>query len=169
MHGAVLIGTVALAACDGNSDNIVAGGNGGGTGGVEVPARYAFESNFVAGESSVAYQGQICRHVLITALTNAVRDAAEISGQEYRGQSVPYFGDTIVGAIASQDTAQILGLDLPVPAEVATLGDLCGTKHLVEKLAGNDTVTDHKDWNTEFEGVTGFSSAEDYARALIRE
>lgn len=172
MQGAVLVSAVALAACDGTSDNAVpGGGNGGGDGGsqVQVPARYEFQSAFAAGESSVAYQGQICRHVLITALTNAVRDAAEISGQEYRGNAVPYLDDTIVGAIADQDTAQILGLDLPVPAEVATLGDLCGTKHLVEKLAGNDTVTDHSDWNTQFEGVTGFSSAEEYARALIQE
>jgi len=171
MQGAVLVSAVALAACDGTSDNTVAG-NGGGNGGdsqVPVPDRYEFQSNFAAGESSVAYQGQICRHVLITALTNAVRDAAEISGQEYRGQSVPYFDDTIVGAIADQDTAQVLDLDLPVPADVATLGDLCGTKHLVQKLAGNDTVTDHRDWNTQFEGVSGFSSAEEYARSLIRE
>jgi hypothetical protein len=163
---AVLAGTAVFAACDGTSDNF---GSNPAPGGPEVPETYSFESNFVAGESSVSYQGQICRHVLITALTNAVRDAAEISGQEYRGESVPYLDDTIAGALAEQETAQILGLELPVPEDVATLGDLCGSKHLVEKLAGNDTVTDHDDWNNNFRGVDGFSSAEVYARSLIEE
>lgn len=162
---ALTAGAVLLAACDSNS-----GGFSPDPGdGVTVPDTYSFESSFVAGESSVSYQGQICRHVLINALTNAVRDAAEIQGTEYRGDAVPYFDDTIAGALADQDTAQVLDLDLPVPDDVATLGDLCGTKHLVQKLAGNDTVTDHRDWTTAFEGVDGFSSAEAYARALIEE
>ena len=136
---------------------------------LEVPARYAFNSNFIAGESSVSYQGQICRHVLITALRNAVEDQAEISGQEYRGNAVPYLDDTIVGARAEQQTQDILGTDLPQPPEHDTLGELCGSKHLDEKLAGNDTVTDFKDWNTEFQGVSGESSAEEFIRRLITE
>ena len=38
--------------------------------GLALPTQYEFESRFVAGESSVNYQGQICRHVLISALTH---------------------------------------------------------------------------------------------------
>lgn len=132
-----------------------------------VPATYSFESRFEAGTSSVNYQGQVCRQTLIIALDNAVRDASEISGSEYRGASVPYFDDTIAGTIAAENTQTVLGTTLPVPEAVDTLGELCGTKHLKEKFAGNDTVTDWKDWNTEFQGVTGQTSAEDFLRELI--
>lgn len=151
---ATAITTLVLAACS-DSD------------GLRVPAQYEFDSKFVEGESSVAYQGQICRHVLITALTNAVRDPDAISTEAYRGDNVPYFDDTIVGALAEQSTAQILGLQLPVPAGQGTLGELCGGKHLAEKYAGNDAVTDHRDWTTQFAGVNGYFNAETYFRDLL--
>lgn len=152
----------ALTAC--NSDN-----GSGSRNSLDLPAQYAFDSTFTTGESSVSYQGQICRHVLITALKNAVQDEVEIAGQEYRGDAVPYLDDTIVGARAAQQTQDILGTALPQPADHDTLGELCGTKHLDEKLAGNDTVTDFKDWNSEFQGVSGETSAEAFLRRLIRD
>lgn len=137
-------------------------------GALSVPDTYEFRSQFRA-ESSVNYRGQICRHTLITALTNAVRDENEIGKDAYQGDAVPYFDDTIAGTIAEQSTQTTLGTDLPVPESEDTLGKLCGTKHLVQKLAGNDTVTDYKDWNSGFQGVAGENSAEAYARRLIRE
>ena len=156
---ALAAAALALAACSDSNPE----------GGLNVPAQYEFASQFVDGVSSVSYQGQICRHVLISALDNAVRDAAEIAKTDYRGAAVPYYDDTIVGALAAQDTAQTLDLSLPVPEGQDTLGALCGSKHLDEKFAGNDTVTDHRDWNTQFEGVSGESSAEAYLRRLLQE
>lgn len=137
--------------------------------GLALPTQYEFESRFVAGESSVNYQGQICRHVLISALTQAVRDSDVISDPAYRGENIPYYDDTIVGARAEQSTQTTLGLDLPVPEGQDTLGELCGSKYLDQKFAGNDTVTDHRDWNTQFVGIEGEVSAEAYLRRLVRE
>ncbi|MDX1496304.1 MAG: DUF4856 domain-containing protein [Salinisphaeraceae bacterium] len=160
---------------DGGSDD---GGSddGDGSDGDTAPSTYEFESSFEAGESSVSYQGQICRQVLIIALKNAVEDATEIAKADYRsaggndGSAVPYFDDTIAGtALADASTQNILGLDLPVPEAHDTLGELCGTKFLKGKFAGNDTVTDWKDWNTEFQGVAGFSNAESYLRELLKQ
>lgn len=157
------LGSLALlAACSDTDGTIAVSGDE-----FMVPTTYSFESQFEAGASGVSYQGQVCRQTLIIALDNAVRDASEISSSEYRGSSVPYFDDTIAGDIAAQNTQTVLGTTLPVPEAVDTLGELCGTKHLKEKFAGNDTVTDWKDWNTEFQGVSGQSNAEAFLRDLI--
>ena len=154
----IMLAPLLLSACDNNN-----------TVGSEAKRTYTFESRFVAGESSVAYNGQTCRHTLITALTNAIKDEAEIAGAEYRGSSVPYFDDTIAGDLAAQSTEQILGTPLPVLSDQDTLGELCGTSFLKQKFAGNDTVTDWKDWNTQFQGVNGEVSAEAYLRRLLTE
>lgn len=134
---------------------------------------YAFESQFSADESSVKYNGQTCRHTLITALNNAVKDANEIEKNSYRSSgssgNVPYFDDTIAGNLAAQSTQNVLNTALPVLADHDTLGELCGSSFLKQKFAGNDTVTDWKDWNTEFLGVAGQDSAEAYLRQLLTE
>lgn len=154
----IMLAPLLLSACD--NDNTV---------GSETKRTYTFESRFESGVSSVAYNGQTCRHTLITALTNAVKDEDEIAKAEYRGNAVPYFDDTIAGDLAAQSTATILGTDLPVLETQDTLGELCGTSFLKQKFAGNDTVTDWKDWNTQFQGVTGEVSAEAYLRRLLTE
>ena len=99
---------LALVACGGGSGSL-------GSGNVDPPDQYVFDSVFVPGESSVVYREAVCHQTLIVALAGAVRDPQAIGDAAYRSDAIPYFDDT-GGAIAQRDVAAVLGLDAPVPA-----------------------------------------------------
>jgi len=130
-----------------------------GRGPLVVPATYAFESQFETGVSSVDHGGQAARQVLMHDITDyaaalttmvdgdegafadGVDDGEVVSGLEY------YF--SISAADRSSDPIR---LSTTPDTLQSTYGDLSGTAFLLEKLAGNDTTTDHQDWSTAFSG-----------------
>lgn len=154
---AATMGLWALAGCD----------SGGGE--VEVPETYGFESRFEPGTSSVAYSGQTARHLLIADLKAYVGSLTEqIDSGAFEptaeGDVTPrleYFF-SLEGADRAADPFL---LETEPPTLQSTYGDVSGSAYLLQKLAGNDTVTDHRDWSSEFAGWEGAGSPTALVRA----
>jgi hypothetical protein len=131
-----------------------AGNNGGGE--FQVPETYSFDSRFVEGESSVSYSGQTMRQVLISDLNSYISGLSDaIDGASFE----PTANGDVVAALDfyfrfdsdANGSTEILVETDPGAAQM-TYDDISSGKDLIGKLAGNDTVTDHKDWSTEFAG-----------------
>ena len=150
MRNLLLLGALALLALacddDGSTTNPGEGGEGEG---VAEDALYAFGSRFDEGRSSVSYTGQIHRHLLINdleseigALTSAIDDGSMVPAPgDVRDRLLFYFDfDGEVGG-ALQHT-----VTTSPPAEQATYGEV-SSKDLRGKLAGNDEVGQHVEWN----------------------
>jgi hypothetical protein len=111
--------------------------------------RYEFESEFVTGQSSVNYGGQIHRQVLIAELTSyigkltdAVDTTPPTDGQTLASLLFYYdFNSSTGGEVA-------LTIETDPPLLQAIYNDLGMNRLLRDKTAGNDTSTDHKVWNT---------------------
>lgn len=146
-----------------------AGSDEDGGGDVAVPDTYAFDSRFTPGTSSVSYGGQVARNVL------ALRLRSFIDGLDARiadGSYAPLGDDTMAETVLA-DLEYFFGNEAAARAEdphglsagtgltfaQETWGDLSGTAYLLEKVAGNDTSTDHRDWSTEFSGYAPSSTA----------
>jgi hypothetical protein len=121
---------------------------------VDIPDTYAFPSRGDASVDSVAYDGQVARHVLLGALE---RHLSGLTGRLNTG-FFPEPGD--VGAeldfyfAFDSETSGGLphGLSTSPPAAQVTFDDVSKGKDLVGKLAGNDPSTDHRDWSVAFAG-----------------
>lgn len=105
--------------------------------------------------STVAYEGQVARHVLIKDLSAFMGAAGE---RIDTGAWFPAEGE-VVGALNfyfrfDSETAGAESIALQTtPPPLQTAWEAFGSgKDLVGKIAGNDAVTDHKDWSTEFAG-----------------
>ncbi len=117
---------------------------------------YAFESRFDPGVESAAYRGQILRHVLIqemkgylSSLTSRI-DAGYTPAPGEVETDLLFYLDTVA------DVGDLVELESVAPdAEQVTFGDLSSGKNLLEKLAGNDPLTDHRDWSSSFDGWVG--------------
>lgn len=141
---------VTLAGCDGPTVS-------------NVPERYEFESRFVPGTSSVNHGGQTARHVLIEDLGSYIESLTEQidsgtfapSAEGEVTENLEYFFSA-PAADRSEDRFRLTTDPLPLQS---TYGELSGSAILVEKVAGNDTATDHRDWSTEFEGWSDASIA----------
>ena len=133
---------------------------------------YAFESRFVEGSSSVSYTGQTLRHALVTemkAYLGGVTDEIDAGYFPEPGEvqdDLLYYFETVaeVGGGAAL-------VAVPENTVQVTLDDIASGKNLVSKIAGNDSVTDHKDWSTEFAGweQDGVTSPESLVRTWISE
>ena len=128
---------------------------------------YVFESRFETGVSPVSKSGQAFRQILISELKSymsgltATIDATPPNAGETKAALEFYldFDSTTSGTIPLTITA--------TPATMQTaFNDVSSNKNLVGKVAGNDTVTDHKDWSTEFVGWPGGNG--DSPEALLR-
>ncbi len=132
-----------LAACGGGGDGTEAGPN--------LPDTYAFERG---GASTVAYTGQSTRQVLVEDLVGLLKS---ISGEVLGGQNLDRY-DTAEevyafltplyeqGGIADTSRAIpnfVADGDAMLQATYADFNDA----NLQSKTAGNDSVTDHADWN----------------------
>jgi len=146
---ATLLATTGLTACDD-------GGGTGDNGVIETPETYQFESAFEDGASSVSYSGQIARQVLISDLNDYISDLSDMIDA---GDFAPTSDGEVVGALdffyrfdsdANGDTA--IRLETDPPTLQSTYNDISSGKDLVGKTAGNDDVTDHKDWSMAFSG-----------------
>jgi hypothetical protein len=115
-----------------------------------VPASYTFASRFVEGASSVAYDGQTMRHLLIEDLKSYMGTlTAQIDGAQFE----PTAPTEVVAAFDYyfRFDSEIAGGDSPrlsttPAARQATYDAVSKGKDLVGKLAGNDSVTDAVDF-----------------------
>lgn len=148
-----------VAACGGDTD-----GENGDVDEVTLPSTYSFESRFEPETSSVSYSGQVARQVLVTDLKNYIGGLGEeIDTGAFEATDT----ETVVGALdfyfrfdSESDGSTSIGLETtPEPAQ-GSYTDISSGKDLVGKIAGNDSVTDHQDWSTEFVGWDGASSPE---------
>ncbi len=131
---------------------------------------YAFPSRDGSGTDSVAYSGQTFRHVLIADLKSYLGGlTASIDG----GSLTPASGQVRDDLLFWLEFDSSVGGDVPhrVTTEPAALqttyGDISSDKSLFEKLAGNDSVTDHRDWASEFAGWPGSGSPEALVRSWV--
>ena len=116
-----------------------------------VPDTYRFERD---GDSTVAYTGQTTRQVLIEDLVASMK---AISDDVLAGRNLESYGtpeDVLafltplyeLGGGANPNRALpilVFDGDSMLQSTYADLNDA----NLEEKLAGNDAITDHKDWN----------------------
>ncbi|MBT8495100.1 MAG: DUF4856 domain-containing protein [Deltaproteobacteria bacterium] len=141
----LLIAACALCAC-------------GDDGGLTVPDSYQFDSRYDDSQSSVGYTGQTLRHVLIADLNrqidgltarvdDAVTNGPLLAAGDVTGSLLFYyeFDSSVGGDVAIQMTAD-------TPFMQTTYSEISTGKNLVGKIAGNDSVTDHRDWSTDFVG-----------------
>lgn len=146
-----------------------------------VPTTYTFANS--AGESTVSYSGQIARHVLIEDLKSYI---GALTDRLLDGSFEPTAAGQVTDELnyylrfdgeANGDTPHRLSTSLP-PLQT-TYNDISTNKQLLDKLAGNDASTDHKNWTGgDFKGWAGaaspqalveawFKTIEDNALALV--
>lgn len=111
---------------------------------------YAFESNFVEGASSVAYDGQVFRQLLIEDLKTFVGRLGTIVDADSTGlfdteEEVIAALDFYYRFDASSEEEEILFSTTPESLQ-STWGEVSSGKDLVSKVAGNDASTDHREW-----------------------
>jgi hypothetical protein len=124
-----------------------------------APTSYAFDGA-VAGESNVSYSGQTHRHALIEALKTYVGSlTATVDRGDYEAGHAVTGADLFLRYNAAVAEELGHGLSYSMPAKQVRWGEL-NSKNIIEKIAGNDTLTDHRDWATEFAGWQGASSPE---------
>ena len=148
---------VVLAACAGCVEDNTTSGE------VAVAESYDFET--------ASYAGQTHRHLLISELKGYVSGLTDrIDG----GQYMPTNTDEVVDSLdfyfrfdSDSDGETAFTKTGALPLLETTFNDVARNKDLVSKLAGNDTVTDHKCWSatdtcasSEFEGWPGVESPE---------
>ena len=133
-----------------------------------VPSTYNFESRFNAGEESASYSGQVARQVLINDLNSVI--ASNLSAAKLlSGASTQQDFLAELNAYYEQGTAAIgdnqLRLTTTPATKQSTYNEISEGKNLVDKIAGNDSLTDHKDWDDgDFKGWDAVSP-----HALIQE
>jgi len=154
-------------------------GVGGGTGGaVSFDDPYDFESRFEPGVSAVSYSGQTFRHALIESMDNYIAGLTQrIDGS----QNPPQTQAELVAALdyyyAFDDAssgADTHGVTTMPGAAQSTWADISSGKDLQGKFAGNDSSTDHRDWDdgVSFAGWSDLTingnAAVDSPEALLR-
>ena len=121
-----------------------------------VPTTYTFESRFEPGTSSVSYSGQTMRQLLISDLNAYIGGQLEmdaltntnLTSQADFLSTLTFYADFDSDA----DGATPLLTTTTPDAKQMTFADVSSGKFLFEKLAGNDTKTDHKDWSVAYQG-----------------
>lgn len=119
----------------------------------EVPTVYDFDSRFGSG-SSVAYDGQVFRHLLIHdmskhlgALTKRIDNGFFPEPGEVAAELEFYFA---FDGATSGSLEHLASTD-PAPVQT-TYDDVSSGKDLVGKIAGNDAKGQHVDWSEAFVG-----------------
>ncbi|MDK1311464.1 DUF4856 domain-containing protein [Pseudoalteromonas ardens] len=124
---------------------------------------YDFISRFAEGESSVAYSGQIARHILIKELFNYIKSEQFVTDSKQGKDAILTELDKFY-AVSEEDFEGIWGeRDLTVvtdPAAQTKLTDISSHKDLNGKVAGNDAKGQHKDWKEDgsFAGWTAIAA-----------
>ena len=136
------------------------------------PSTYAFAN--VDGVSSVVYSGQVFRHLLISdvksyvlSLNERVETQVFVPGQVQ--DDLMFYMDSIkeidISMVPHLFETGIMSLIQK------NYGDVSSGKNLFEKIAGNDSSTDHVDWSVAFKGwrQEGVTSPESLVRTWIQE
>lgn len=158
-----------LVACAGGGT----GKDEGPTGPSSPPESYVFPSRFAEGDS-VAYDGQVMRHLLILDLRGHVDG---LTARIDQGALFPVEGEvaaeldfwfsfdsTTSGSVA-------IRTETDPPAAQAVWDDVSTGKDLVGKIAGNDPEGQHRDWSTAFAGweQPGVTTPESLVRTWFAE
>jgi len=136
---------------------------------IPTPDRYRFPSRDNPEVDSVAYEGQIFRHLLIGDLK------AHMAGftDRLNGGLIPEEGEIVAELEFYFEFDSAVGGPLAFSSNLngqalqTTYDDVGTGKDLVGKLAGNDPIGQHKDWSTEMVGWTaaGVSTPESLVRS----
>lgn len=130
---------------------------------LSIPASYNFESRFNTGEESVSYSGQVTRQVLIADLNTEISTKLEdrISAGTWNSDTSSADVLSVLNSYFASGTDAVGDNNLLLTTTPSTLqasyNDISSDKNLVGKLAGNDSVTDHQDWDNG--GFTGWTIA----------
>lgn len=163
LHMGAAIALVAGAAGCGDED--------GGSGPLQVPATYAFESQLDSGASSVSYTGQVLRQVLISDLAayiaaqdDAIRQGTAMPTED--GEVIADLNQFYFRLVSESHGERSILLTTEPAAKQTTYDDISSGKNIVEKLAGNDSETDHADWTMDFAGWSDASIATDHGGSI---
>ena len=172
-----LLSVGCLAACgDDGSVSAADGGLSEADAGADVDAgsqggedSYTFDSRFEPGTSPVSKTGQAFRHVLVAemksylgGLTTQVDTTPPVAGDVLAALNFYFEFDSTTSGTTPLSIATTPELLQP------TYDDLSSSKNLLDKLAGNDAATDHKDWNTAGNFVGWDDGSGDTPTLLIR-
>lgn len=123
---------------------------------ITVPETYTFKSRFEEDKSSVAYSGQVARQVLIADLNTYIGSGLEMDALTNSNFTSK---DDFVGALTyyyefdgDSNGGEAFGLSTTPSPVQKSYDEISTGKDLKGKLAGNDAVTDFRDWGTEFAG-----------------
>ncbi|BDM63283.1 hypothetical protein NFHSH190041_07350 [Shewanella sp. NFH-SH190041] len=114
------------------------------------PEMYEFASHYGAHRSSVSYTGQTARHILIAELNQYVKSGLKA---DMDAGTVTTAAQTLakLNQFFNPDEATQYP-DLPITfldnSKDALIADITGYKSLLQKVAGNDSGGQSKDWNT---------------------
>jgi len=120
------------------------------------PSAYVFDSRLTPGISSVVHTGQTARQVLIVALKEEFKNISEgvLTGSlPAAGLDTPQKVASFLKTYFDVGTNQLSGVPIPALTDApdvtcqATWEQLSPDANLRSKLAGNDSSTDHKNWN----------------------
>jgi hypothetical protein len=122
----------------------------------DVPT-YTFLSrlNGMSMENGVAIGGQIARHALIDTLETYI---AGVTGQIDIGDFSPSEGDLLqelelfFNCAVGMCDSEIVALFVEDDLSQTRRGDISIATRLVDKIAGNDPIGQHRDWESEFRG-----------------
>ena len=130
---------------------------------VESSGRYEFESVLQPGVSTVAYDGQVLRQLLISELRSEVDGvSARIDAgtlEPVAAGDVFAFFDFYLRFDSASYGQEAFRLTTEPALVQAVWDDISTNKDIVGKMAGNDVSTDHRDWSTEFVGWSDESIA----------
>lgn len=134
-----------------------------GSGPVQTSQRYEFESAAQPGVSTVAYDGQVMRQLLISELRSEIdgisaRVDAGTLEPVAAGDVFAFFDFYLRFDSASYGQESFRLTTEPALAQ-SVWDDISSDKDIIGKLAGNDASTDHRDWSTEFVGWSDGSIA----------
>ncbi len=118
-----------------------------------VPTRYEFRD--ASGVDTVDYAGQTMRHVLILDLTSAIAGLTEAIDagrmQPAEGKMVEAL-DYYLRFDSDRSGDDPIAMRTTPSSLQERYRDIAVDKNLIDKLAGNDSATDHEDWHVAFRG-----------------
>ncbi len=124
--------------------------------------------------SSVSYTGQTVRHALIKGLKNFIANE-NFSGtkEEIEAKLLQFYTG---GTTSNDNNIALRNIDFSPSSDSQTFdqisySDISSNKELASKTAGQDTVTDFKEWNNDnnFKGFTGVNSPKELIEQWISQ
>lgn len=142
---------------------------------ITVPTTYAFNGKFDTTKSSVSYNGQTLRQVLIKDLSTYIRS---LTAKIDTNVITPSTGETLSALNfyyefdSNTSGTNSISFTTTPPLKQTIFNDVSTVKNLKEKFAGNDLKGQYKDWSKDFKGwddtgVTGEAGSVKSAEDLL--